>query len=544
MQILTRTFKLKFKLILFVQLFFSKLFIFTLSLNTYASQSEFLLEETKLQTKKKLEDIRREIHEMKKKLEDLKSENQVNYRKRSEEISILNQVNPGPNFSNKIFLERDQKDTRPFPTVEEKKKIEELESSYRTEREEITRKKNVLITMHRNAQENEKKAEKDIENALKKKPTYIEEEIENSSRAGTKFFKRTDIDNKEASFARTYYGQQDQVASGKALEKYKSLNINHPNIVRIVHAKQHTDGKLEFDHEIMKETLREWIPKIPVKQKIDVAKSVLAQIVTGLADLKAISLSENKQYCHSNLNPENIYFRKDGLVKISILDSIDCISSTREEREKDSKKISESIYTAPESRNSVKPKICGEKNDIWSLGMIMLSTLGLDENQIAKFLKEKKDSEFSKALIPDQHFRELIKRCLHEDPAKRPEIGRLKAEIYALRDNLDNLVDSKNSYSFDDACDGSIPVDTLVNLEKNMRDALVKLKSKVPPNRSSPEIDPLEPVIDYLYDNQQRNSKTWVRKRDIVKDSERYKIFLLNELMPYTNAIKSLIGTE
>jgi serine/threonine protein kinase len=251
----------------------------------------------------------------------------------------------------------------------------------------------------------------------------------------------------------------------KLIEATKS-NVRHPNVLMSLVAVKHTNRDVDVDVEYADAgSLASLLQYFPINKRTDVAKSVARQIFQSLFYHLVV---HNKE--HRNVNPESVFLRRDGCVKLGFFDLIneDHVALNID-------RFMDSPYCAPESKVSVRARVnTDSKADVWAVGALIVSIMtgksflrkgkrslypGGDYNFRDSYNgNENYDSDFAffetlvnygtnemwKNVIPDAGLRHLAKRCLRLKKENRATIGECCA-LTILLGGLQNPDGSKYS---------------------------------------------------------------------------------------------------
>lgn len=221
-------------------------------------------------------------------------------------------------------------------------------------------------------------------------------------------------------------------------EAHTSSALNHPNIVTIYEIGQ-ADGISFIAQEFVRgETLRQQLSSGPVPLRRAVAIGV--QVATALEAVHAAGL------VHSDIKPENLMIRPDGLVKVldfGLARFIGPPDATRAANTRSGAVMGTVKYLSPEQVRGLE---VDARSDIFSLGIVMYELVAgappfegpTEVDIIAAILKS--DPEPLSRRVPGtpEELGRIVGLCLEKDREKRCQTtGELRLELNGLARRLE-----------------------------------------------------------------------------------------------------------
>jgi serine/threonine-protein kinase len=201
-------------------------------------------------------------------------------------------------------------------------------------------------------------------------------------------------------------------------EAKSSLEIGHPNIIRILDFGQNNEGSLYLVMELLE--------GLSLSQAIQAqgrfAEKEAARLAATMCD--ALAAAHGKGITHRDLKPDNIFLTSTGEVKILDFGIAKVANASGGGGTKTGALMGTPVYMAPEQCKDA--KLVGPHTDIYAMGAIIFEMLtgrppfvGDLAELLAKHLFETPPRPSSLAEVSPE-IEALILQCLEKEPADRP----------------------------------------------------------------------------------------------------------------------------
>ena len=237
----------------------------------------------------------------------------------------------------------------------------------------------------------------------------------------------------------------EAVAKQYAMECCILSTLDHQNIVKFLGIHKFADSILPaIVMERLHISLHDIMTSSPYKPKHQLSLSLKCSILCDIARaLYYIHCKQNPSIVYCDLSARNVVLSKEMEAKIIDLGSARYPTSCPCAVE------GTPVYTPPEVNGGMVPKI-HPSLDIYSLGLLTVFLVTDTEPTIENKNKISHDRKqfidgVNKKLSDQLHsFGELIKKCLNNDPDKRPDIGMVKSTFESTREYLQQNISIVN----------------------------------------------------------------------------------------------------
>jgi eukaryotic-like serine/threonine-protein kinase len=227
------------------------------------------------------------------------------------------------------------------------------------------------------------------------------------------------------------YGEDDEYLERFLREARAVAQMSHPNIVTVIDRGEDRDRQYIVFEYVEGENLKQLLDArgpLPIDEVVDL----------GLAIARGLAFAHERGIVHRDVKPQNVLLNGDGRAKVTdfgIARSLDVERGVTQT----GTVMGTSNYIAPEQASGER---VGTASDVYSLGCVLFELLTGDvpfpgENFVAvalQHLNEPPPSVREQRKDVPPRLAWLVDRALAKDPADRPTMDDVVAELEATRD--------------------------------------------------------------------------------------------------------------
>jgi serine/threonine protein kinase len=227
------------------------------------------------------------------------------------------------------------------------------------------------------------------------------------------------------------YGEDDEYVERFLREARAVAQMSHPNIVTVIDRGEDRDRQYIVFEYVEGENLKQLLDargRLPIDEVVDL----------GLAVARGLAFAHERGIVHRDVKPQNVLLNGDGRAKVTdfgIARSLDVERGVTQT----GTVMGTSNYIAPEQASGER---VGTESDVYSLGCVLFELLTGDvpfpgDNFVAvalQHLNEPPPSVLERRGDTPPRLAWLVDRALAKDPADRPTMDEVVAELEATRD--------------------------------------------------------------------------------------------------------------